>query len=265
MGEILPPSASPPVLVVTADTALREVLADLLGEEGYTSYAVSSPAEALALVEERAFSMILAEVFAAASPHAWDDARTLLRSAWPAPVGLLLTHPQVHDALTRAGFAFVQRMPFEIDELLARVAAATARPLSSQHERWMRVVERSCCALADANWDALLDLCVEDVICYPPQDSVVSCGRKLEGKAAVRAYIEAAAVHYQNLAFADFAIYPRSRGLIARFTTIWLGLDDRPHQATTTLRLCFLDDRIRQVSLRVNLVYARERLHTLPA
>lgn len=264
MGETLVPSTPPSVLVTTSDPALREVLTDLFGEEGYVPFAASSLAEALALAEERSFALLLAEVFAGASPNAWDEARTLLRRAHPAPVGLLVTYSHVPDSVAR-GFAFVQRMPFEVDELLARVAAATARPLTPEQQRWALVVERYCAALAAADWDALLDLCSDDVVCYLPRDSAIAAVRKLEGKAAVRAYYQAAASHYQRIASADMAIFPRSHGLTARHTFTWLGPDGRPHNTAATLRLRFTGDLIRQVSMRVNLPYVRERPHTRPA
>lgn len=266
MGETLTlvPAPPPSVLVAASDPALREVLADLLAEEGYTPSAASSLAEAQALIEERVFGLILAEVFAGASLSAWDDARTLLRRAQPAPVGLLVTHSSVPDSVAR-GFAFVQRMPFEMDELLARVAAATARPLTPEQQRWAHVVERYCAALAAADWDALLDLCSDDVVCYPPRDSVIVTVRKLEGKTAVRAYYEAAASHYRHIASTGMAIFPRSQGLTARHTLTWLGPDERPHKAATTLRLRFSGDRIRQLSMRANLPYVSPRPHTRPA
>lgn len=266
MGETaFPPSSPLPVLVATTDPALRDVLSDLLSEEGYAPHTAASLAEALALTEARAFGMILAEVFAGTSASgAWDEARTLLRRAQPAPVGLLVTHPSIPDSLTR-GFAFVQRMPFEIDELLAHVASATARPLTAQQQRWAQIVERYCAALAGADWDALLDLCSDDVVCYPPKDSAIASLRKLEGKAAVRAYYEAAASHYRRITSVDVTVFPRARGLAARHTLTWLGPDERRYTMAATLRLRFSEDHIRQLSMRVNLPYTRERPHTRPA
>ncbi len=265
MGEThsLPPSL--PVLVATTDSALQEVLADLLAEESYVPCAASSIAEALALTEERAFSMILAEVFSGTAPHAWDEAQTLLRRAYPAPVGLLVTHSHVPDAAMQAGFAFVQHMPFEIDELLARVASATARPLTPQQQRWRSVVERYCAAFAAADWDTLLDLLSDDVIYYPPSGSPVTSQRRLEGKAAVRSFYEAAAAVFRRTSCSDLSIYPRSRGLTARLTGTWLGEDDQLCQAAITLRLRFDGDRIRQVGVRVNLARTRVPVRSYPA
>lgn len=255
MDENAAPS-SPPLrqaaLVVTRDVALQDVLADLLIEGGYTPYTVSSFGEAQELAGRRAFAIILAELFVAASPSAWDDARALLRRVHPAPVGLLVTRTLAPDTASWAGFAFVQEMPFEIDELLDRIASATACPLTLQQQRWAAAVERYCAALSSADWEALVSLLSDDIRCYPPVNSRVAGPRTLAGRAAVRAYYEAEAAYYRRISCTDLTLYPRSDGLTARYTVTWIGLNEQRYQATTTLRLRFDGERIRQMSLRVN-------------
>ena len=254
-----------PVLIATADSALQEVLADLLAEEGYAPYVASSLTDALALTEKRAFSMFLAEVFTGTSPRAWDDAQTLLHRAHPAPVGLLVTYSHVPEAIARAGFAFVQLMPFEIDELIARVAAATTRPLTPRQQHWVAIVNRYCAALAAADWNALLELCADDMVFYPPKDSRATSQRKLVGKDAVSAYFQAIAAGYRSLTYADLCFYPRSRGLTVRCTATWIGVDGHAYQAATTLRLRFDGERISQISLQMNHTRALRQARSCPA
>jgi CheY-like chemotaxis protein/ketosteroid isomerase-like protein len=248
--------APPPVLVATADSALQEVLADLLAEEGYAPYVASSLTDALALTDKRAYAMILAEVFTGSSPHAWDEARMLLRGAHPAPVALLITYSRVPEAIARAGFAFIQTMPFEIDELVARVASATARPLTPRQQRWAAIVHRYCAALAGADWNTLLELCTEDVVCYPSEGAHLTSRTKLHGRNAVQAHFAALVAGCSSVSYADLCFYPRSRGLTTRCTATWIGVDGHAYQAAMTLRLRFVGERISQIGVRVNHTWA---------
>lgn len=270
MGTSLSPSPAtyPPVLVATADAALQEVLIDLLAEGGFVAHPAQSLSHALTLCEQRAYAMVLAEIFVGAVPRAWDDACTLARRVYPVPVGLLVTHALMPEAAQHTRFAFVQRMPFEIDELLARVSTASARPLTPRQVRWAGIVERYHAAIASGDWNTLCALCADDVICYPPANSCLTTTRRLEGKAAVRAYFESAAAHYHRVTSADLAIFPQPRGIIARHTATWLDQDEEVHQAAITLRLRFSGDRISQIGLRTNRVSkigVRSRAHTRPA
>lgn len=265
MGDSLSPSAPLPVLVVSADVALREVLADLLTEGGYVPLAVSSLDEALEFTERRTIALILAEVFAAASPHAWDNAHALLRRAHPTPVGLLLTHAQIPDSASRAGFAFMQPMPFEIDDLLGRVASAVARPLTPEQQRWAAVVERYYAALAATDWEGMLALFTDDIIYYPPHDSGLASLRRLTGKAAVRDYYEAAAVSYHHITCTDVLLFPRPYGLLAHHTLAWLDDEGRMRSSASTLRLRFDGDRIRQISVTTRLARLRDPVEARPA
>lgn len=259
------PSVSLPVLVAAADSALQEVLADLLAEEGYAPHVASSLTDALALIDKRAYSIILAEVFTGASPHAWDDAQTLLQCAHPAPVALLVTYARLPEAITRAGFAFIQTMPFEIDELVARVASATERPLTPRQQRWAASARQLCAAVAAADWDALINLCTEDVVCYPSEGAHLTPRPKLDGRNAVRAHFAALVAGCSSVSYADLCFYPRSGGLTARCTATWTGLDGQRYQAALTARLRFDGERISQIGLQMNHARAFAPVRSCPA
>ena len=134
-------SAPPRLLVVARDSDLRDVFGTLLREEGYELQVASTLDEALALAEQMAFALVLTDLYAGTSPHAFTPSHILRRRVQPTPVGLLTTAARL-DAMDTARFAFVQRMPFDLETLLGDIASALDTPLRAERRRQAEVVRR---------------------------------------------------------------------------------------------------------------------------
>lgn len=252
------PARSVPLLVVEADADLQAILVDLLTEEGYQVQGVASLEEALRQVEEQTFALILAHLFVGRSPYALTAAQILRRRVQPVPVGLLLTQPLPAEAVARAGFAFVLPLPFDLEDFLRVVAATLQQPLTPEQERQAAVVTAYFAALQDEDWEALLQVCTEDVTYYPPAGSRGTSARKLVGHAALRQYAERARPSSQRLQITDLHLYARPHGVVAHYLSHDVTPEGTLRRLVTTTTFHFAGERIRPVSDRAPLVRLRE-------
>jgi CheY-like chemotaxis protein len=109
------------ILVVDDDTAIREVVAEVLEDEGYAVAMASSGEEALAVVERAEPALVVLDMRMPIM-NGWEFARELsVRSAGRIPI-LVMT--AAVDAVQRAaeiGAAGTLSKPFDLDELVAMV------------------------------------------------------------------------------------------------------------------------------------------------
>ncbi len=207
----------PPILLIEANSDLTDILCAALHEEQYGITCVASLDEALELLRTQTFPLILADLYAGRSRHSFTQAHILRRRAQPIPIGLLTTQNVLQEEARREGFAFLVQMPFDLDDLLAQVAAALHPPLTPEQQRQAEVVRRYLTALNERDWEALAALCTDDVAYYPPSDSQFAKTRKLTGRKAFYAYVEESTRHLTfRVSQAD--IYPRRKGLMATYT-----------------------------------------------
>jgi two-component system response regulator GlrR len=111
------------ILVIDDDLELRAILQDLFAEEGYTSVAVDSLDAAVALLAQERFDLILTDSFAPTRQTLFDSAATLIPMAGGSPVVLFTAHPFDTKAARDAGFATAIAKPFDMDGMLAELAA----------------------------------------------------------------------------------------------------------------------------------------------
>lgn len=249
MGETITP---PRLLLVSGNTDLQEVFADVLGEEGYDLRIASTLEEALALADQMAFALVLSELYAGISAHSFAPSHVLRRRVAPTPVALLTTETHL-DGMDLSRFAFVQTMPFDLETLLGAIAAVLDRPVCPERARQVRVARQYFAALETEDWPALLALCTEDVVYYPPHASRMTTSRRLVGKDALRDYSARAATHYRSVSFRDLRLYDVPKGLAARYTGYWVTPEDRRHQASHTMFFRFEGELIARVGVSVHL------------
>ncbi len=247
----------PRLLVVSGDADLREVLTTLLSDEGYELRVASTLEDAMALGDEMAFALALADLHAGVSRYSFAPAHVLRRRVRPTPVALLTTESRL-KTVDRAGFAFVQQMPFDVEALLGAVATALDIPLCEERQRRAEVVRRYFAALEAEDWPALLSLCTEDVAYYPPRASIAE-SRRLRGKDALRDYVTRAAAYYRCMSFRDMRFYDMPKGLAARYTGHWVTPDDTRRQAAHTTLFSFEGELIARVGVRVHLAHESVR------
>lgn len=242
----------PRLLLVEPDAELREILSDLLSEEGYELQSATTLQEALALLDRQPFVLVLADLFAGVSKHAFTQAQILRRRANPTPVGLLMTNPpRDPEAAQQSGFACVISMPFELDDFLMTIATCVNQPLTLDQQRQVETVRRYFDALTAGDWDAVLDLCSEEVAYYPPVTSRVTTTRKLSGKAAYHAYLVAATPRYPGYVCQEVMTFARPKGLAVHYRYAWLPRDATPQHGTGSVLFHFQGDLISQIGVHL--------------
>jgi CheY-like chemotaxis protein len=123
-----PRGSAPLVLVVENTASVANVLAALLETDGYRVLLAGALPTGMAVLRAVTPAVIIADSFSSSSTEALQRLQPLLRAGAPAPVFLFTGHRDVSEETARAaGFAGILPKPFDIDALLARIAAVTAR------------------------------------------------------------------------------------------------------------------------------------------
>jgi len=253
-------SAAPPrVLVIDDDPDIRDALRLLLEDAGYDIADAASRADALAQIDTTTFRCILTDAFAGTPAGALESIRPLVERARPTPLGLLTGWRLPQEDIERSGVAFVATKPFDLDQLLASVAAAIAMPLTPEQQRQAAVVRAYFAALTARDWDALVALCTDDVTYVLPGDTPFS--GTVTGKAAFRAYTEDTYQHFPAARFWDVTVYATPAGLAARFQGAWRAPDGSEPRMSGAVQFQFTGERIKQIGVRLN----NERLRALLA
>jgi CheY-like chemotaxis protein len=229
---------------------LQLTLQAALAEEDYRSSVVPRLEHALAAVAHEPFDLILAELYVGQMTSI-TSAQILRRCVKPTPMGLLTTRSPLPADIAAAGFAFVLPMPFDLDDLLASVAAAIATPWTEVHERQARIVRSFMAAQESEEWMSALALCIDRVRYYPPAASPIIAARALEGKDAYLAYLVYAAHFYSVVQFSDLRLYPIPKGLAVRYLCRWVTPEDTRERAVGTTLYHFAGERIAQVGTRL--------------
>ena len=257
---MLASSPSPPrLLVVEHDAGIRDLLAAFLTAEGYAVSLATSPAEAYALLDEHTFHLVLTDLFSTTPQDRFAFVAALRATAFPTPVGVLTGWNAAEEASAQHSLAFLVRKPFDIEDLLASIAACLNMPLSPEEEHQAHLLrtflERACAA----EWDGVAALCTEDVIYSLPGNSPLS--RTVSGKAAFCAYIQAGLSHFPGLRLKEVLVYRRPHGMAARYSMRWDAGDGSPQHLTAAILVEFAGGHIRRIGARTN----DERLTTLVA
>ena len=245
------------VLVVDDDQDIREALCLLLMDAGYATSVASSLAEALEQIETTTFRLIVTDAFAHRPSDALASIQTLQRAAHPTPVGIVSGWSPTSDDAQQAGLAFCLAKPFDLDQLLAQIAATLQTPLNQDQSRQVPVIHRYFAALTARDWDALVDLCTENVTYVLPGNTPFST--TITGKAAFRAYTEETFSHFPAASFDDVVVYASPTGLAAHYRGCWHMPDGSEARMTGAVHFQFEDMRIQQIGVRLN----DERLRAL--
>jgi CheY-like chemotaxis protein len=255
---------SPPrVLVLEGERALQFLLLFVLREAGYAMSSAFTLEAAWAALEHETFALILADVpVGGTHPGSFMPAHQLRRRAQPTPVGLLMTHPVTAEEARQAGFAFVLPMPFDLDDLVALVAATLQTPLGPTHERYASLVERFLSALERDDQSALLSSCSEEVTWYRLTSSLGTTARRIQGKHAFATYVATRAASRLQQTILNLQCYALPRGLVACYTEVWVTPEGYWRREATTALFHFDGDQIAQIGVRPHLGSGHEQAHT---
>ena len=118
-----PENHVPYILVVDDDEGIREIVADILGDEGYEVGCATSPAQALASVEERRPDLILLDLIMSDQGGSGFVERYRLLPNATAPILILSGLPDVARQAARIGAAGSITKPFDLAALVETVEA----------------------------------------------------------------------------------------------------------------------------------------------
>jgi CheY-like chemotaxis protein/ketosteroid isomerase-like protein len=249
----VPPSrVEPPhLLVVEDDAEICEGLAVLLREEGYGVSTASSPDEALRLIDQQVFVLIVTDLFKHTLHHALDSVTELRDRAHPTPVGVMTAWNLSLEEVERSGFAFLVSKPYDLDAFLTTIAAAVGTPLNAEQQRHRQVALRYFDALSLQDWDALRDLCSERVTYVLPGSTQFSA--TVEGRAAFYDYTHATFRHFPRARFDNIAVFVTPNGIAARYRATWQmpGAGEVQQSGSVIFRFD-RDDQISQIGVRLN-------------
>lgn len=250
-------AVQPHLLVVEDDRDIQEALRLLLVDSGYRVTTASSLSEALAFIDSATFQLIVTDAFARNPDSVLSSPQKLLERAHPTPVGVLTGWRLSPRDAKQTGFAFLETKPYDLDQLLALVAAALQTPLTPEQERQAATVRQYFAMLTARDWEAFVDLCADDVTYVLPGATPFS--GTIVGKAAFRTYTDETFSAFPEAHFEKVQIYSSPTGLAARFEGWWRAPDgSTPHMSGST-HFQFAGDRIKQIGVKLN----DERLRAL--
>ncbi len=115
----------PVVLVVENTAAVAHLVAALLESEGYEILIADTPMLGLQVARAIGPDLVIADSFSGTARDALIRLNDLRLAAAPAPLLVFTAHRDLDEPSVRqAGYAGLLPKPFDIDDLLARVAAA---------------------------------------------------------------------------------------------------------------------------------------------
>ena len=115
------------VLVVEDEAPIREVIRDVLEDNGYRVVAAANGAEALVALEHQRPDAVVLDLLMPVM-HGWDFMEAYLEKTdgAPIPIVVLSVNPLLPRSFDRLGVSHVIGKPFDVNDLTAAIDAATA-------------------------------------------------------------------------------------------------------------------------------------------
>jgi CheY-like chemotaxis protein len=222
--------ALPHLLVVEADQSLQLVFQLVLAEMGYISTLASSPDQALRLLDQRPFDLIVTDTFSYTGQEALAPLRPLLALSQPLPVILCTAWPLTEAVVKQEGFAGLVLQPFELDRLITTVAECLKQPWSPAQLRQAEVVKRYVALFAVGDVEAMDSFHPETVRFYPWIASAYPFARPVTGRAAARVYLQELLQYFGGLQTELVHLYACPLGIAARMLLRWHDPSGAPRQ-----------------------------------
>jgi CheY-like chemotaxis protein len=225
-----PALALPHLLVVEADLSLQVVFQQTLAEMGYISTLASSLDQALRLLDQHPFDLIVTDAFSYTGQEALAPLRPLLALSHPLPVILCTAWPLTEAVVKQEGFAGLVLQPFELDRLITTVAECLNQPWSPAQLRQAEVVKRYVALFALGDVEAMVSFLSEAVQFYPWIASAYPFARPVTGRAAARVYLQELLQYFGGLHTELGHLYTCPLGIAARILLQWHDLSGAPKQ-----------------------------------
>jgi CheY-like chemotaxis protein len=254
-----PPTAPPQLLIVEDHLDLREMLQQVLLEQGYAATAATSLDEALGLVHRQPFDLMVTNLFTPTTEETLAFLLPLRTLSCGIPIIVmagLLTAREVEQQ----GFTTLLYLPFGLDDLITAVAEGLNHPFSPDNLHQAETVKRYVAALIAGDTETALALCTEDVRYYPWIVPAYPAAHPVLGREAARAYVEEQHRYFGLYQAEVVQLYPWPGGVAVRFRMHWNDPDGVEHEQMAGLCLRLTEDgQISQTGIPVQ----NERLRTL--
>jgi DNA-binding response OmpR family regulator len=109
------------ILLVEDDALIRDLVVEVLEDEGYTVTASVTPMEATRLLDQGGFDLVITDGFSTLPSSSFVNMADVVRSAGPTPVALFSAHTHDLDVAKAAGFSDLIAKPFDLDMLVHQV------------------------------------------------------------------------------------------------------------------------------------------------
>ena len=207
----------PQILIADDEGDLVEALCEILRGEGYAATCVDSAAAALDALDAQVFGAVLTDAFGGAP--AYEKVAAIVARARPTPVGLLSGWKASDSEVARLGLRFALHKPFDIGDLLVRVAQMLGDPLHPDKHESAALARRYFEALGGKNWAELLSVCSGNVRFAGPQGSRFAA--TLVGKESFLLHTQQTFEVFRDAQFRDLVIYQTPGGVAVRYLGTW--------------------------------------------
>jgi len=112
------------ILLIEDDHMIRDLLAEYLGEEGFTVTTAADATAALDALAARPFALIVSDALAEQRPHEerWSQLDAIQRAAQGVPVIICTAHrASTYADYAARGFSGLLIKPFDLEALLALI------------------------------------------------------------------------------------------------------------------------------------------------
>jgi CheY-like chemotaxis protein len=216
-----PAPVSSHLLVVEAELSVQRIIQGALAGMGYVSTSASSLAQALHVLHQHPFDLVMTNVFSRSRQQALASLRPLLALAHPLPVLLCTAWPLTETEVRHEGFAALVEHPFDLDHLVTTVAACLNQPWSPAQRRQAKVVQRSVAYFSLGDVETLASCFTEEVRLYPWIVPAYPFARPVRGRAAARDYLWELLEYFGDLQIELVQLYPCPEGIAARLLVQW--------------------------------------------
>ncbi len=246
------------LLIIEDNAEICASVQFLLEDTGYQVDCAATIPEALIFLQDRTYNLILTDLFSLTDQDSFASIVPITDAAYPTPVAVMTAHTLPSD-LNTSTYAFVLAKPFDIDDLLAHIAAALHTPLNPDSDEYAALLMRYFAALSAHDFQQAADLCSEDVVYLPSPSSLLP--DPLWGREAFRDFVHDATTGLIQWFLDHVLIYPTPKGRAVRYTNHW-QLPEGPLQEASGVGIYqFTDQHISQIGIRSSTFVLSKQTH----
>lgn len=238
---------SPHILLADDEPDLREALEEILHDEGYQVTAVASAGDLLEAIDAQLFDAVLTDAFAKEQPL--EQVSAIVARARPTPVALISGWKAPENEIRALGLRFALQKPFDIADLLLRVAQMLGDPLDPERDAAAALARRYFDALNEKHWGALAAVCARNVRFAGPQGSRFAA--TVVGRDAFLQHTQEVFQVFRDATFRDLVIYPTPEGVVVRYLGSWTAAG-QPVQLAGMAILRIAEGEIERVGVELN-------------